>query len=86
MRERTNQEWLDELRGSERDEALADLRAFLVRGLGYAFARRSDVDEAAIEDFVPDMSIDPTAGPDQRATQKGVRFPDERRQTNPFKW
>ena len=70
MRERTNQEWLDELRGSERDEALADLRAFLVRGLGYAFASRSDVDEAAIEDFVPDMLIDPTAGPDQRATQR----------------
>ena len=70
MRERTNQEWLDELRGPERDEALADLRAFLVRGLGYAFASRSDVNEAAIEDFVPDMLIDPTAGPDQQATQR----------------
>jgi RNA polymerase sigma-70 factor (ECF subfamily) len=128
MRERTNQEWLDELRGPERDEALADLRTFLVRGLGYAFASRSDVDEAAIEDFVqdallrildnldtfrgesrfttwaqkiavrvaltelrrlrwqdvslngfvesqgldfvPDMLIDPSAGPDQQATQR----------------
>jgi hypothetical protein len=28
MIERTNQEWLDALRGSERDETLAALRAF----------------------------------------------------------
>jgi RNA polymerase sigma-70 factor (ECF subfamily) len=128
MVERTNQEWLDELRGPEHDGALADLRSFLVRGLGYAFASCSDVDEAAIEDFVqdallrildnldtfrgeskfttwaqkiavrvaltelrrrrwqdvslngfvesqgldfvPDMLIDPSAGPDQQATQR----------------
>jgi RNA polymerase sigma-70 factor (ECF subfamily) len=57
MRERTNQEWLDELQGPERDEALADLRTFLVRGLGYAFASRSDVDEAAVEDFVQDALL-----------------------------
>jgi hypothetical protein len=33
MIERTNQEWLAALRGPGRDEALADLRALLVRGL-----------------------------------------------------
>jgi RNA polymerase sigma-70 factor (ECF subfamily) len=128
MKERTNQEWLAELQGPERDEALVDLRAFLIRGLRYALASRSDVDEAIIEDFVqdallkilgaldtfrgesrfttwaqkiavrvgltelrrrrwqdvsldkvidthgldfvPDMLIDPSAGPDQQATQR----------------
>jgi RNA polymerase sigma-70 factor (ECF subfamily) len=57
MKERTNQEWLTDLRGPERDEALADLRAFLVRGLGYAFASRSDVDEAILEDFAQDALL-----------------------------
>jgi len=57
MKERTNREWLDDLRGPERSAALADLRAFLVRGLGYALANRSDVDEALIEDFVQDALL-----------------------------
>jgi len=52
MADRTNQEWLAALRGPGRDEALADLRAILVRGLGYALASRSDVGEADIQDFV----------------------------------
>jgi RNA polymerase sigma-70 factor (ECF subfamily) len=51
MRERTNEEWLAALRGPEQEEALADLRAFLVRGLGYALANRSDVDGQILEDF-----------------------------------
>lgn len=128
MRERTNEEWLAELRGPARDEALADLRAFLVRGLGYALANRSGVDDPLLEDFaqdallkilnaldtfrgesrfttwaqkiavnvafselrrrrwqdtslddltagqsldfVPDMLVDPSAGPEQQATQR----------------
>ena len=128
MRERTNEEWLAELQGPERDEALADLRAFLVRGLGYALADRSGVDGPLLEDFaqdallkilnatdtfrgesrfttwaqkiavnvafselrrrrwqdtslddltagqsldfVPDMLVDPSAGPEQQATQR----------------
>ena len=128
MRERTNEEWLAELQGPERDEALADLRAFLVRGLGYALANRSGVDGPLLEDFaqdallkilnatdtfrgesrfttwaqkiavnvafselrrrrwqdtslddltagqsldfVPDMLVDPSAGPEQQATQR----------------
>lgn len=57
MKERTNQEWLDDLQGPERDQALADLRASLVRGLRYALAGRSDVDDANIEDFVQDALL-----------------------------
>jgi len=59
MRERTNQEWLAELAGPgpEREEALADLRARLVRGLGYAMADRPDVTEAHIEGFVQEALL-----------------------------
>ena len=57
MKERTNQDWLAELQGPERDEALVDLRAFLIRGLRYALASRSDVDETIIEDFVQDALL-----------------------------
>ncbi len=34
--EHSNEGWLDALRGRGHDEALADLRAILVRGLRYA--------------------------------------------------
>jgi RNA polymerase sigma-70 factor (ECF subfamily) len=57
MKERTNQEWLADLQGPERDEALTDLRSFLVRGLGYALASRSDVDDTIIEDFAQDALL-----------------------------
>lgn len=57
MKERTNQTWLDELQGPERDEALTDLRAFLVRGLGYSIANRSDVDGVLIEDFAQEALL-----------------------------
>ena len=57
MTERTNQEWLTDLRGPRRDEALADLRAFLVRGLGYALASWPGVDKAALEDFGQDALL-----------------------------
>jgi RNA polymerase sigma-70 factor (ECF subfamily) len=57
MTERTNEEWLAALRGPERDEALADLRGSLVRGMRYALAGRSGVDEAALEDFVQDALL-----------------------------
>ena len=54
MTPRTNDEWLSALEepGPARREALSDLRARLVRGLGYAMADRSDVTEAHIEGFV----------------------------------
>jgi RNA polymerase sigma-70 factor (ECF subfamily) len=45
------------LRGSGRDEALADLRALLVRGLRYALASWSVVDEAILEDFAQDALL-----------------------------
>lgn len=57
MAERTNEEWLAGLRGPARDGALADLRAFLVRGLRYGLANRSDVDEANLEDFAQDALL-----------------------------
>lgn len=57
MAERTNGEWLAALRGPERDEALADLRAFLVRGLRYALASYSNVSEANLEDFAQDALL-----------------------------
>jgi len=57
MTERTNQEWLAALRGPERDDALADLRAFLVRGLRHTLASWPNVDEAALEDFAQDALL-----------------------------
>jgi RNA polymerase sigma-70 factor (ECF subfamily) len=57
MVERTNAAWLAELQGPERDEALADLRAFLVRGLGFALSNRSDVDDQILEDFAQDALL-----------------------------
>jgi RNA polymerase sigma-70 factor (ECF subfamily) len=57
MAERTNEEWLGALRGSGREEALADLRALLVRGLRYALADRSSVTEADLEDFAQEALL-----------------------------
>ena len=54
MAKRTNQEWLADLRGPGRDEALADLRSLLVRGLRYAMADRPSVTEEDLQDFAQD--------------------------------
>jgi RNA polymerase sigma-70 factor (ECF subfamily) len=62
--QRTNEQWMDGLRGPGRDEALTDLRATLVRGLGYALASRSDVDEASLEDFAQEAILKILAGLD----------------------
>ncbi len=64
MAERTNQEWLAELRGPGRDQALADLRARLVRGLRYAMADRPSVTEADLEDWGQDALMKILAGLD----------------------
>lgn len=64
MAERTNQEWLAELRGLEQEEALADLRALLVKGLRYAMADRPAVTEADLEDFVQEALLKVLAGLD----------------------
>ena len=57
MTKRTNEDWLETLRGPDRDEALTELRASLVRGLSYALAGRYGVDEATIEDFSQDALL-----------------------------
>jgi RNA polymerase sigma-70 factor (ECF subfamily) len=56
--ERSNEQWLAELRGPERDRTLADLRAVLVRGLRVALRGRvrQGLNEAA-EDFAQEALI-----------------------------
>jgi len=52
--ERSNEQWIDALSQPGSDEynaALEDLRAILVRGLGYALADRSNVRDNDLEDF-----------------------------------
>ncbi|MDY7042505.1 MAG: sigma-70 family RNA polymerase sigma factor [Chloroflexota bacterium] len=61
---RTNQEWLAELRGPKREQALSDLRSLLVHGLRYALAGRSGVTEADMEDFAQDALLKILAGLD----------------------
>lgn len=65
MRERTNEEWLAELRGPERDQALADLRVLLVRALRAALSGRvrRGLNETA-EDFAQEAMIKIMAGLD----------------------
>lgn len=57
--ERTNEEWLADLRGTEQDEALADLRATLTRGLRYALMNRVPANQLddLVEDFVQDALV-----------------------------
>ncbi len=59
--ERTNQEWLADLRGPRQEEALADLRHALLTGLGYALASYSNVRDDDLEDFVQDALLRITA-------------------------
>ena len=51
MVQRTNEEWLEALRGPQHDKALADLRALLLRGLRAALLGKGKVSEADLEDF-----------------------------------
>ncbi len=61
MADRTNQEWLDALRGPGREDALADLRVYLVRGLRAALP---DVPEQNLEDFAQEALLKILAGLD----------------------
>ncbi len=65
MTERSNEQWLAELRGPERDRALTDLRTLLVRGLRVALRGRvrQGLNEAA-EDFAQEALIKITANLD----------------------
>ncbi len=66
MAKRSNEEWIAALSepGPEHDAALEDLRALLVRGLGYALSSRSNVDDAVLEDFAQDALLKIQAGLD----------------------
>jgi len=58
MEDRTNQEWLDELRGPNKDQAIHDLRDFLIEGLCFSLGgdHRENMD-VLIEDFVQEALI-----------------------------
>lgn len=58
MIERDNQQWLEDLRGPEKDQAISDLREILLRGLRAALANRIRKDlEFVIEDFVQEALL-----------------------------
>ncbi|MFQ5614084.1 MAG: RNA polymerase sigma factor [Anaerolineae bacterium] len=59
MVERDNAQWLSDLSqpGPNHDDALADLRALLLRGLGYTLASHSNVDRSTLEDLVQDALL-----------------------------
>jgi RNA polymerase sigma-70 factor, ECF subfamily len=57
VRERTNEQWLAELRGSKPGEALADLYDLLVRGLRAAFGGYGGGLEANFGDFAQEALI-----------------------------
>lgn len=54
---RSNQEWLDDLRGPRQGEALSALRRILLNGLRYAMAGYRNVREDDLEDFVQEASL-----------------------------
>jgi RNA polymerase sigma-70 factor, ECF subfamily len=57
MRERTNEQWLADLRGENPDEALADLYDLLVRGLRAALRSYGGGVDANVEDFAQEALI-----------------------------
>jgi RNA polymerase sigma-70 factor (ECF subfamily) len=59
LAERSNAQWMADLGkpGPQRDLALAELRARLVRGLGYALADQPSVRSEDIEDFAQDALL-----------------------------
>jgi RNA polymerase sigma-70 factor (ECF subfamily) len=61
MRERTNEQWLTELRGQNPDAAIADLYDLLVRGLGPALGGYGGGVEANFGDFAQEALIKITA-------------------------
>jgi RNA polymerase sigma-70 factor (ECF subfamily) len=58
MQNRTNEEWLNDLRGENKDDAIADLRKILIKGLIYSLSSRIKTDLVAkVEDFVQDSVL-----------------------------
>lgn len=56
-KERTNDQWLAALRGSRKDQSLADLRTILVRGLRAALRGGANGAESLVEDFAQEALI-----------------------------
>lgn len=52
MSERTNEQWLTDLGGPGRDQAVADLRALLLHGSSNTFGVKGNVTEVDLDDFV----------------------------------
>lgn len=58
MTQRTNEEWLEQLKDPIDDQALADLRKLLLRGLRASLSNRINTDlDAITEDFVQDALL-----------------------------
>lgn len=58
MQTRTNSEWLNDLRGSDQNQAIEDLRKVLKRGLIYSLSSRIKTDlETQVDDFVQDAIL-----------------------------
>jgi RNA polymerase sigma-70 factor (ECF subfamily) len=57
VKERSNDEWLAALRGPNSDEALAELRVVLVRGLRVALGGQANRVESSVEDFAQEALI-----------------------------
>lgn len=58
MQIRTNEEWLNDLRGDNQDLAIEDLGRVLKRGLIYALSSRIQTDlETQVDDFVQDALL-----------------------------
>ena len=57
--DRSNREWLEELRSPQNEEALADLRVLVARGLRYGMVNRVDTNqlEELVEDFTQDSLL-----------------------------
>jgi RNA polymerase sigma-70 factor (ECF subfamily) len=58
MQNRTNEEWLSDLRGQNKNEAIEDLRGVIKKGLIYSLSSRIKTDlEAQVEDFTQDSIL-----------------------------
>lgn len=57
MRERTNPEWMDDLRGKGQVEAIEDLRSYLLQGLHRTFVVRGSINEQDAQDFVQEALL-----------------------------
>jgi RNA polymerase sigma-70 factor (ECF subfamily) len=57
LKESSNDQWLVALQGPTRDEALAELRVVLMRGLRAALGGQANRAESSVEDFVQEALI-----------------------------